>query len=83
MYTVTLDLGFGKEVYKAKSETIEEAIVKLNYPPSHLSGVMTFKEGKIKFERKMYPRLLRKLSANKIFRQIVAKSAKTMIESQK
>lgn len=82
MYKVTLILG-GKDKYEAEAETIEEAIGKLGYPPSALSGSMTIEQDGITFNRIMYPRLLRKLSVNKIFREIVAKRARVMIESQR
>lgn len=82
MYKAILTLG-QKLKYEAESATLEDAIGKLNYPPSALSGKIVFQEGARKFERIMYPRLLRKLSVNKVYREIVAKSARVMLDSQK
>jgi len=80
MYKVRLEIG--KDTFKQSAKTIEEAIEKLGYSPSALTGKLFIEENGVEVMRIMYPRVLRKLTVNKAFRDIVAKFARVMIKDK-
>ena len=71
-----LKLEMNGEVYKSSADSISEAIGKLDYPPSAKAGMLNIKKGNKEYNTVIYPRVLRKLSANNIFRQFFEKRLK-------
>ena len=75
-----LKLELNGETYKARASSISEAIAKLDYPLSAKAGTLKITKGKKEYTQILYPHVLRKLSANKIFRQLLDKRLRLHFE---
>ena len=78
MFKLVLELN--GETYKAKGELMSEAFGELGYPLCAKAGTLKITKGKKNYTQILYPHQLRKLSANKIFRQLLDKRLRLHFE---
>lgn len=80
MYEINLDIAGVK--YKSKSDSIEQGLEMLGVPKTMKMGIIKVKQGKKEAQLKLNPRMLRKVSFNKITREIIQKRLNFLLTNQ-